>query len=404
MNPYSPFNRRLKTDMFFGEEYLSLRDSIVEGITNLNELRHSFIVVGGQVMGKSNLLYQVQLELAKYIAKFSSIEPQNIIIPLYMDMWGIELRHFFNRAANSIISYLKPHDRSPIFQNLSNEVVNTFKSVGTDGRQFERQFDLFKKALNKLIEQVDPKSERLRIVFLIDDPFRTERYERAQSLCRKLHELHTEVEHVAYVITSSLHEMNNSLEPRRTGRREMVLAHIGLHRDLQVMSKEDAFKLINSPFEHINGQSVNMGTLPSEVAERIYLACGGHAYLTQFIMFELCRRVKDLGQVTDEHVVEAMKLYDDVGQGFTLWWEKLNETDKRIYEALCHLAKRYHDISARRMSREQICGELGMEAAKCEYSLRVLSTAGLIRKDAEQNNGFYTIAGEWPAHKFLETR
>lgn len=389
-NPYSFSGPVFKPHMFYG--YRSELEYIVSRVRA--SARHSFLVIGGGMMGKTTLLLQVQLQLRNKNVEPIDDKHSRWVIPLYFDMSDFNkdcsVAHFLEKIARRFLRSLRMYP--PPFP-ISEETKNLLASVPGCGEPEEK----FTDALYQLAEDALHADfhNQLRVVFLIDNLWRKPQ-EINEYLIVCLRSLYMEPllgELLAYVVTSSNYgaEWISAIDPRFHS-----IFDIGM---LHVFDEGQSLALINEPVKTIK--------IPKGIAEEVYLESGGHPFLLQYLLSVLCE-CDDSTELTIGHIEEAIKRFErGVRTDFERWWEKFSEADKRVYRTL--LDPRHDHLSVNQLNSIRLSfstengGTVIMHAPMIRDSLRTLRTMGLIWEyEGEHGLIVYKPAGRWPTRWFRD--
>jgi AAA+ ATPase superfamily predicted ATPase len=323
-------------------------------------------------MGKTSLLTQIAQELKQ---KYVSVEEDyHFAIPVYIDMLDLSdatLQVFLGEVAGAMRTYLQNTSLSNLISDHADKKLRSIKTASGP------HYALIN-AIQSLKEEILPT--QLRVVVLIDNLWRAQQ-EKITLLYTSLRALHNEptLEHIlAYVITGDYRELGETLSPGSP------LENILLYQQLHVFSQEESMKLINEP----TGSKI-----PYEVARRVYQETGGHPFLLQYLMSELCEHA-DWTQLTKENVDEAIEKFHKERRDFERWWGNFNREDWRVYDALCQVDHASVDDLNKLLNAHSDDGKrLEVKKPKIIDALRILTTNGLIR----EIDGKYALAGRWPA-------
>jgi hypothetical protein len=363
MNPYSFIDPVIDPNMFYG--YQDELEHIVTKVSAQSSERLSFFVIGAWRMGKTSLLIQAERRL-QLLGTEQSNDHRQILIPVYLDMLRLgeaTQREFFGFAALMLSRYLVNNSSS---LDLSRSIVAELEAVKTAIDPTAA----FQDCLLNLIKAFQP--QRLRIVLLIDEFGRIMRQATGETLKVTLRSLHIDrrLQHsLAYVITGSYYDLQ---EIRPAG---SPLENILVLKKLHVFDKEQSLALIQEPTE---------GQLPPEVTRQVYLESGGHPFLLQYLMYVLCEQ-EDLSSLKVEDVYQATRRFLQERRDFELWWEKLEDIDRKVYEAFTgkstqnsadELASMMLSVPSQMGDGRRIVIHKGM----ITKALDVLSTTGLIRQ------------------------
>lgn len=153
-------------------------------------------------------------------------------------------------------------------------------------------------------------------------------------------------------------------------------------KKLRLLSLEEASQLINQP---------TAGQLAAAIAGEIYFQTGGHPFLIQYIMKNLCdERGGSLGLTTVEDIDRIVDKFLQERQDFSYWASKFGANDKTVYALIAS-----RDEPVRKA--EVVQNLANAEAA--DDSIELLAHLGLIRETQRnlfENGGlmFKTWFGE----------
>lgn len=382
MNPYSVSRPVTDPAMFFG--YQPELDYVVSKVTDPRNPR-SFAVMGGRYIGKTSLLRQVERRLKAFQLEQST--SNYLVIPLFLDMLQLgdaTPGDFLGKAGHLLNRYLS---KTSLLFTVSTQIKTLLEAVKSDAEPL----DAFTDALTEFVEAAHPY--QVRIVFLIDDLWRVKHQEKNEPLTPIIRALAIDPaldQVVVSVITGSYHEIDpNTNQPGSP--LDAILKQINLH----VFDEEQSLALINKPTQ---------GEIPAEVAHEIFLETGGHPFLLQALMSELCE-YENLTQLTTEDIQQATSHFLKERRDFERWGEKLSEADRKVYEVFCRQEQASPDDLHRMMLNIPSVGGRNIILSKPMIldSLRILQTMGLIREVGESDqDGFYELAGQWHARWFLQ--
>jgi hypothetical protein len=368
--------------MFYG--YRDELDYIVSKLASPNNSM-SFTVMGGRMIGKTSLLRQVE----RLLKEFNTIPPserdQQMVIPLYLDMLLLDDPIPGNFVGK--VGYLL--NRSFVKSSLPFDIPSSVSTLLQSVQTNPEPLDTFVDTIYELIEAAYPT--KLRIVLLIDDLWRVKRQEKNKSLTGMLRALLIEPtldKAIACIIAGSYQE----IDPNKPG---SPLDNLLRMVDLHSFDVEQSLALINEPTQ---------GKVPQEVARAVHVESGGHPFLLQFLMSELCEHT-DWTQLTIENVYNATLRFRWMRKDFERWWEKLSPTDKRVYEVFCQQRQASPDDLHRMMLNILAGGGRNVILNKPRIldSLRILRTMGLIREREDgELDAIYELAGQWYARWFRQ--
>lgn len=371
MNPYAGTNAKADTHIFFGfQEYVS---KIISDVAQREQYAQSFSILGGHKMGKTTLLHEIEQLIHKRGINISVETRNQIILPLYLDMLKVETTYekFFSHLSHVLITCL---DQFGLNATLSASIKAQFQLVETA----QEPFHSFVEALDNLRRILEPGE--LRIMLLMDNLWH-EKHKASEiytlfGLLRALHTNFFEKQTVIFIISGSYQDFRQT----QGSPLENLLKNLYLH----IFSQEDAIKYINEP---------TGGKIPPEVAQQVYQETGGHPFLLQYLMFELCQH-DDWTQLTTEDVTRAIEKFHREVQNFENWWGYFSREDWLVYDTLCQDEKHasaddvYNHLKNHNETKHKVTKPKVLDA------LHVLSTNGLIRETGDDE---YALAGQWPA-------
>jgi AAA-like domain len=329
--------------MFTGRH--ELRDEILQGARRGD----SYAVIGGTRSGKTSLLFEVKRILLEELGNQSAY----VVGPVFLST------HQFPKLSQTaiyreIILNFKSTILSLRFPNLQLEDGRLFDPEITD----DKAFPAFQQVLETIVKTV---SQDLRIVIMIDELDELQRHEWSKTFFNNLRHLisqSTLQRNISMIIagTLAIYSLYNVAG-------SPFLNVISGTKKLRLLSFEEASQLINQP---------TGGQLTQAITHKIYLQTGGHPFLIQYIMKNLCddssgslahTTVEDIDRIVDKFLQER--------QDFSNWASKFKANDKAAYALI---ASRGEPVR-----KAELVQNLG-NAEAANDSIELLAHLGLIRE------------------------
>lgn len=389
MSPYPLTNPVARPHRFYG--YQKELKKIVKGIAALGEVKKPFLIIGASGMGRTYLLGEIIRELDHLTTDASPEEYRRIFVPLSLDMPRINItaQSFFGHVADRLYERLPSRLGR---ENIPSEVVGQLRSIKTNSDPFSDPFALFCEKLEGLANELARKHPPilLQVVLLLDDLWQVQLQER-RNLLPILRSLLTSSllgDVITYVITCHYHDLQEVIYG------DSPLPNTLIHVELHVYNREETLAYINDSTDN---------RMPYDVAEEIYIQTGGHPLLLEKLVSKL-REENNIEELTSNQVSKAITICHKMPRMFDRLWDHLSETDLRVYGMLCQSEEsgKYKSMSFDSLYKK-LAGGVPAYNIQLNFTLRdsvrLLSTAGLIRECGEED--IYEVAGHWPANWYL---
>jgi hypothetical protein len=329
--------------MFTGRH--EVRDEILQG----SRRGDSYAVIGGTRSGKTSLLFEVKRILLDELGSQSAY----VVGPVFLST------HQFPKLSQTaiyreIILNFKSTILSLRFPNLQLE----------DGRLFDPQitedkaFPAFQEVLETIVKTV---SQDIRIVIMIDELDELQRHEWSKTFFNNLRHLISQSslqKNISMIIAGTL-----AIYALYNVAGSPFLNVISGTKKLRLLTLEEASQLINRP---------TGGQLNPDLTQKIYVQTGGHPFLIQFIMKNLCdQRSDSFGAATAEDIDRIVDKFLQERQDFSNWASKFKSNDKTVYALI---ASRGEPVR-----KAELVQTLG-NAEAANDSIELLAHLGLIRE------------------------
>ena len=97
-------------------------------------------------------------------------------------------------------------------------------------------------------------------------------------------------------------------------------------KTLELLSRGETEELVGRPTDH---------QIDPAVVSTIFQETGGHPFLTQYLMKQLCTQLGDkLASVTEEHVQAIVEKYFDERTDFENWVAEFTDTERQAYRLI----------------------------------------------------------------------
>jgi AAA domain len=364
MNRYD-FTRPVRDPaMFFGRR--ALRDEILDGVRQ----GASFAIIGGTRIGKTSLLFQVRQALLDQLKA-----PQSAVIgPVFLSTHE-----------------LPPLSQSIIYRRIIDEFRVTMGIPGTDEewqrgvRLFDqnlpedRAFNAFRQALEVILQS---READRRIVIMIDEVDELRRYDWSHFFFNNLRHLISQTtagDRIAIVIAGtlairSLYEVAGS----------PFLNVIHGTKSLELLSRGETEELVGRPTDH---------QIDPAVVSTIFQETGGHPFLTQYLMKQLCTLLGDkLASVTEEHVHAIVEKYFDERTDFQNWVAEFTDTERQAYRLIVN--------NTQGVTRAELVRALS-DPKRVDDAIRMLIHIGVVREERPNSNR-YLVGGAMFRRWFFE--
>jgi hypothetical protein len=332
-----------------------LRNEILLGVRRGD----SFAIVGGTRSGKTSLLFEVKRILLEELGSNSAY----VVGPVFLST------HQFPKLSQTAIY-------REIILNFKNTVLPLrFPSLQLeDGRLFDssitedQAFPAFQQALETIIRTV---SQDLRIVIMVDEVDELQRHEWSKTFFNNLRHLISQSplqKNISMIIagTLAIYSLYNVAG-------SPFLNVISGTKKLRLLDRNEASELINMP---------TGGQLPLPLTNKIYAQTGGHPFLVQYIMKNLCDDLGDsLASAADADVDRIVEKFLEERQDFSNWASKFKISDRTVYRLISGRSEP--------VRKAELVATLG-DAEAANDSLDLLAHLGLIR---EPKRNFFENGG-----------
>ncbi|MEM4675366.1 MAG: AAA family ATPase [Nitrososphaerota archaeon] len=342
-NPYHPI--RINPHLFYGADRQEMIFEIVSGLKR----GESFAVVGGRRLGKTTLLRRLKLEIEHTAPN---------ILPIYVDVQALPYVY----SALEVFDWLK------------------YQVIAQVGITLEGSIQSYPP---RWIVEILNRTGYHKIVLIVDefDAFRS--YPWSDTLFNNFRAL-----------IQNMPGISDKFGIVVAGARTMDVLHEGFGsplanvltwRYLSVLLKEDALRLICEP---VNEQ------FPATISTRVWEMSGGHPYIIQFIMYHLC---ENYGQGHLENILEHIE-EKFVGENEILlkqlWFDHLEEPERRVFRALQHEGA---------MTLDALITRLGIKRGVVQKYLKILSFVGVVRKEGDLYTPAGSLLDRWIKENDFET-
>jgi hypothetical protein len=329
--------------MFTGRK--EIREEILVG----SRRGDSYAVIGGTRSGKTSLLFEIKRILLEELGGKSAY----VVGPVFLST------HQFPKLSQTAIY-------REIVLNFKNSVLPLrFPNLQLeDGRLFDPQitddkaFPAFQEVLETIVRTV---SQDLRIVIMIDEVDELQRHEWSKTFFNNLRHLISQSSlqrNISMIIagTLAIYSLYNVAG-------SPFLNVISGTKKLRLLSLEEASQLINQP---------TGGQLPPAITQQTYLETGGHPFLIQYIMKNLCDDPgHSMAEVTADDVHRIVDKFLQERQDFSNWASKFKANDKTVYAMIAS-----RGAPVRKSELVQMLGN----AEAANDSIELLAHLGLIRE------------------------
>jgi AAA-like domain len=272
----------------------------------------SFAVIGGTRSGKTSLLFEVKRILIEELGGSSAY----VVGPVFLST------HQFPKLSQTAIY-------REIILNFKHTILPLkFPAIQPgDGKLFEpsitdeQAFPAFQEELENIVRTV---SQDLRIVIMIDEVDELQRHEWSKTFFNNLRHLISQSalqKNISMIIagTLAIYSLYNVAG-------SPFLNVISGTKKLRLLSLQEASELINAP---------TGGKLPSAITEHIFIETGGHPFLIQYLMKNLCDEIgADLSDVTGAQVDTFVDKFLQERQDFGYWVSKFKPSDRAVYRLI----------------------------------------------------------------------
>ncbi len=329
--------------MFIGRQ--EIRNEILVGARRGD----SYAVIGGTRSGKTSLLFEVKRILLEELGSNSAF----VVGPVFLST------HQFPKLSQTAIY------REIILNFKTTVLPLRFPKLQLeDGKLFDPQiseeqaFPAFQETLETIVRTV---SQDLRIVIMIDEVDELQRHEWSKSFFNNLRHLISQSSlqrNVSMLIagTLAIYSLYNVAG-------SPFLNVISGTKKLRLLTLDEASHLINMP---------TGGKLKPEITETIYAQTGGHPFLIQYIMKNLCDDLGDsLAGANRQNIEHIVDKFLGERQDFSNWASKFKTNDKSAYALISG-----RGTPVRKVELVQAIGN----AEAANDSLELLAHLGLIRE------------------------
>jgi hypothetical protein len=335
--------------MFTGRR--EIRNEILLGVRRGD----SYAVIGGTRGGKTSLLFEVKRILLEELGGTSGY----VVGPVFLST------HQFPKLSQTAIY------REIILNFKSTVLPLRFPDLQLeDGKLFDpqisddRAFPAFQEALETIVRTV---SQDLRIVIMIDEVDELQRHEWSKTFFNNLRHLISQSalqKNISMLIagTLAIYSLYNVAG-------SPFLNVISGTKKLRLLTLQEASGLVNVP---------TGGQLKPDLTELIFVQTGGHPFLIQYIMKNLCDELGDsLASANAEDVERIVDKFLTERQDFANWASKFKPNDRVVYRLI---AERSEPVR-----KPEVVQAVG-NAEAANDSLELLAHLGVIRET--QRNQF----------------
>jgi hypothetical protein len=339
--------------MFMGRQ--DLRNEILLGVRRGD----SFAIVGGTRSGKTSLLFEVKRILLEELGSNSAY----VVGPVFLST-----HQFPKLSQTAIYREIILNFKSTVFPlrfpNLQLEDGKLFDPAIAE----DQAFPAFQQVLETIIRTV---SQDLRIVIMIDEVDELQRHDWSKTFFNNLRHLISQSalqKNISMIIagTLAIYSLYNVAG-------SPFLNVISGTKKLRLLDKNEAAELINMP---------TRAQLPALLTDKIFAQTGGHPFLIQYIMKNLCDDFGDsLAGATEADIDLIVEKFLQERQDFSNWASKFKSSDRTVYRL----------ISARTelVRKAELVAAVG-DAEAANDSVDLLSHLGLIR---EPKRNFFENGG-----------
>jgi hypothetical protein len=341
-------------------------DVIVEDLVN-NE-GHSHAIIGGRRFGKSSFLETLQYSLLKRLNKNDSKDWYVFPLPINLKrLENISADGVFGLILNMLYRYFTSkrlrNELGLIFDlDLTNAKLSYFSKHNRTGCTLQE----FEKIIDEFLELFADIYGFLRLVFLMDEAEAVVKKEWTESLFDKLRSLVSEGElknYVRLVIAGS----SEIIEVKQSG---SPLLNMMKMTYLESFSKKDIMKII---------QWVN--NIPQKIADIVFQQCGGHPYITQYLMHYIYESGVD--SLTKDFVLSlANKFKHERYADLYKWQHEIGISGQFIYK--------YLQEKEEWLTEEKIRKLINNPSLKVDLSLVALCHHGLAIHDGKWHRYHYS--------------
>jgi hypothetical protein len=340
--------------MFTGRQ--EVRNEVLQGARRGD----SYAVIGGTRSGKTSLLFEIKRILLEELGGTSGY----VVGPVFLSTHQFPM---LSQTAiyREIVLNFKTTVLPLRFPDLQLEDGKLFDSQITD----EKAFPAFQEMLETIVRTV---SQDLRIVIMIDEVDELQRHEWSKTFFNNLRHLISQSslqKNISMIIagTLAIYSLYNVAG-------SPFLNVISGTKKLRLLTLQEASQLINTP---------TGGKLNPELTTLIFAQTGGHPFLIQYIMKNLCDELGDsLASASAGNVERIVDKFLSERQDFANWASKFKPNDKAVYRLIAERGE-----SVRKSELVQAIGN----AEAANDSLELLAHLGLIR---ETQRNHYESGGQ----------
>ncbi len=354
MTRANPYNYTLPTTqkMFSGRE--DDLDILAHQLTTTPG--NSFLLVGGRRMGKTSLLEALE-QVLKTKKNIQSLIP----VPITLDLMGANID-----SLASFFYTLCEASEGIVEKMLPKEIYISYHS-----HENKSPLQIFQLALenwNELFK--DEYRRRLRLILLLDECEEILGHQWSLSVLGALRSLliGQKTRDILKVVMAGSHHLLTQTKQRGSPLWPILTPH-----KLKVLSFQETSELITKPAK------VNIST---QTIQAIVSQSGGHAFLTQYIMYHLWER--GIENATPELVEHIATIFPGQPSDFRDWFNCFGSTGRMVYNALVR--------SSGSVQEETIIRTIRAVPLEVVDALDMLCYHGLILKEA--NRATYQVTSE----------
>lgn len=314
MNPYSFTEPVRRDEMFFGRG--ELLNELLVNFSGGNP--QSFSLVGGRRMGKTSLLRALERKLLAHGSNHQRALGGSVYaVPVYIDL-NFDSVHtradFFALALERLGEVLITAGHAPSVD--WSRAVGALRNADSGAlvADFERLFV-------DLRTELRPQIGALQAVLLVDEAEHMIGQEWASQLHSNLRALLSNRPLVQDNL--SLIMAGSSDFYTRISEEGSPLRNILIKRLLHAFNEDEMRALMREPIH---------GTLPLPVEQAVSEAAGGHPFLAQYLLHDLCR--SDPAAATVEQVQDRIDAFIYERDDFEDWMADIDEMGERVYALL----------------------------------------------------------------------
>jgi len=355
-NPYD-YIRHVSGDMFYNRQEL---DEIIRGLRSVEG--DSFAVISGRRMGKTSLLREIERRLLDQMDSERAFP----IMPVYVDLnhrVPRTKRDFFKSVIEAASEVLEEK------LEISSHTVRSSKLF--DSESTTSEIDDFEDAVTGILGAA---TSLARIVILIDEFDQVVHESWSPDLYSQLRAITTNrpISRNLAVVLAGSHKLDTAITEKGSPLRNVLKRSV----PLTVFSEEDCRKLIVEPLAQISKPQM----LDESLIKEIYIQTGGHPFLVQYIMWNLC----DLGLETAsrDDIIHIIQKFITERDDFDDWVRKFGIIASTVYALLVKADEP--------LSRSDLAKYI-RDSSALGGALRLLLTTGVIR---QRDYMYYEVCGE----------